>query len=242
MNTLSPFRKCAKCSIHEEQYPQPSELLPQWILPSTPFNLPPRFSFTFAAMASVCFSFSSTTTACTLRYTFTHSLCTFSSRSAQFLIHMLLQSSSNTSVFSGSSSSLAVYCCPSFQLLCVLLLQLLQGSHAFLGKLRHFRSNGLGHQLLHLLIDRFQFLIDLLHLCRALVVFPQLAFSADPSLRHQPRNSALIISWAFSFCASLSIKVSIHLPPNIFRPSCEQFPFQLSLFYHVSSPVTTKTP
>ena len=52
----------------------------------------------------------------------------------------------------------------------------------------------------------------------------------------------MIISWAFSFCASLSIKVSIHFPPNIFVPHVNLFPFQLLLFYHVSPTVTTKTP
>ena len=97
-------------------------------------------------------------------------------RSAQFLIHMLLKLVQHLGTLLQFFQFGSILLSQSFQLLCVLLLQLLQGNHAFLGKLRHFRSNGLGHQLLHLLIDRFQFLIDLLHLCQALVVFPQLAF------------------------------------------------------------------
>ena len=81
-------------------------------------------------------------------------------RSAQFLIHMLLKLVQHLGTLLQFFQFGSILLSQSFQLLCVLLLQLLQGSHAFLGKL----------------IDRFQFLIDLLHLCQALVVFPQLAF------------------------------------------------------------------
>ena len=94
--------------------------------------------------------------------------------SVQFLIQMFAQFLQFFRVLSDLLQLCGIFLLQLLQLFRILLLHLANGSYAFLRKLCHLRSYRLGHQCLHRMIDCPQFLIDLLHLRQAFVIFPQL--------------------------------------------------------------------